>query len=326
MNWQASDEKNFSRNNLEVGKGLWVRLLGNRPLSEISDKDIREAKKKMRKLPETHGKSCSETRDLDALIATTDEKEKRNVERAVAEATLSGGSEAKIECARLNNLIPRIRVETILKHTRSLNRPAKMLVKLGHLDASPFTKHMISNKSAEAMRKSEDKRDRRPWDDRIYKFLATPVFREACDDVGDPMFWAQLMALLGGGREEEILQLSPEDFETTGGIHYYRLHNRPGNSIKSDAGHRLVPVHPELVRLGLIELVELRRRACEPRLFPHLKRGKHKETFTELWTKEFTKYRQANKVYWRGLVFHALRTTFHLALMENLVPATSRGR
>lgn len=134
------------------------------------------------------------------------------------------------------------------------------------------------------------------------------------------MFWAQLMALLGGGREEEILQLSPEDFETTGGIHYYRLHNRPGNSIKSDAGHRLVPVHPELVRLGLIELVELRRRACEPRLFPHLKRGKHKETFTELWTKEFTKYRQANKVYWRGLVFHALRTTFHLALMENLVP------
>lgn len=109
-------------------------------------------RKKIRKLPETHGKSCSETRDLDALIATTDEKEKRNVERAVAEATLSGGSEAKIERARLNNLIPRIRVETILKHTRSLNRPAKMLVKLGHLDASPFTKHMISNKSAEAMR------------------------------------------------------------------------------------------------------------------------------------------------------------------------------
>ena len=309
-----------SKNNMEVGKRLWVALLGNRPIGEIPDEDIRNAKKKMRRLPEAHGKSCSETRDLDVLIEETEGEEKRNVEEAVAAAKRAGGSEAMIERAKLANLIPRIRVETILKHTRALNRLAKMMVKLGMLETSPFPKHMISNKSTDAMRKSEEKRDRRPWDDRVYNFLATPIFRGGCQDVGDPMFWAPLMALLGGGREEEILQLSPEDFETTGGIHYYRLHNMPGNSIKSDAGHRLIPVHPELVRLGLIELVELRRRQGELRLFPHLKRGKHKETFTELWTKEFTRYRQAHKVYWRGLDFHALRTTFHHVLMDNLVP------
>ncbi|CUH40263.1 hypothetical protein JSE7799_02993 [Jannaschia seosinensis] len=295
-----------SKNNMEVGKRLWVGLLGNRPLGEISDADIREAKKKFRRLPETHGKSCSETRDLDVLIAETDAEEKRNIEEAVAAAKRAGGSEAKIERAQLDNLIPRIRVETIVKHTRALNRPAKMMVKLGMLETSPFQKHMITNKSAEAMRKSEETRDRRPWDDRIYKLLAAPVFRGNCDGVGDPMFWAPLMALLGGGREEEILQLSPDDFETTGGIHYYRLRNMPGNSIKSDASERVIPVHPELVRLGLIELVELRRREGEPRLFPHLKRGKHKETFTELFTKEFTRYRQAHKVYWIGLDFHAV--------------------
>lgn len=312
--------KKSSKNNMEVGKRLWINLLGNRPLGEITNEDIREAKKKLRRLPETHGKSCSETRDLDALIAETEAKQKCNIEEAVSKAKNSGGSKAKIERARLENLIPRIRVETILKHTRALNRPAKMLVKLGMIETSPFQKHMISNKSADAMRKSEEKRDRRPWDDRIYKFLDTPVFRGKCDGVGDPMFWTPLMALLGGGREEEILQLAPDDFETTGGIHYYRLHNMPGNSIKSEAGHRLIPVHPELVRLGLIELVELRKRQGEPRLFPHLQRGKHKETFTELFTKEFTKYRQAHKVYWRGLDFHALRTTFHHRLMDNLVP------
>ncbi|PZX18563.1 hypothetical protein LX81_01199 [Palleronia aestuarii] len=309
-----------SKNNMEVGKRIWVSLLGNRLLSEISDEEIRNVKEKLRKIPESHAKSCSETRDLDALVAKTDAEEQRRIEHAVAEATFSGGSPAKIERARLDNLIPRIRVETILKHTRALNRPAKMLVKLGELETSPFQKHMISNRTADAMRRTEEKRDRRPWDDRIYDFLATPVFRGGCDEVGDPMFWAPLMALLGGGREEEILQLSPDDFETDGGIHYYRLHNMPGNSIKSDAGHREIPVHPELVRLGLIELVELRRRQGEPRLSPHLKRGKHKETFTELFTKEFTKYRQTHKVYWRGLDFHALRTTFHHRLMDNLVP------
>lgn len=309
-----------SQNNLKVGKRIWIALLGNRPLCEITDQEIRDAKAKMRRIPETHAKSCSETRDLDALIAETDAEEKRKIEHAVAEATLSGGSPAKIERARLDNLIPRIRVETILKHTRALNRPAKMLVKLGELEVSPFTKHMISNRSAENMRKSEEKRDRRPWDDRIYDFLATPVFRGHTEEVGDPFFWAPLMALLGGGREEEILQLSPDDFEQVDGIHYYRIRNMPGNSVKSEAGTRDVPVHPELVRLGLIELVELRRREKEPRLFPNLKRGKHKETFTELFTKEFTKYRKAHKVYWRGRDFHALRTTFHHRLMDNLVP------
>ncbi len=309
-----------SRNNLEVGKRLWIGLLGNRPISDITDEQIREAKKKLRLIPERHAKSCSETRDLDVLIMETDAEEKRNIERAVAEATLSGGSEAKIERARLDNLTPRIRVETVLKHTRALNRPAKMLVKLGQLESSPFEKHMISNKSAARMRKLEEKRDRRPWDDRLYNLLATPVFRGRSADVGDPMFWSPLMALIGGGREEEILQLSPDDFETSGGIHYYRLRDTAGNSIKSDAGVRVIPVHPELVRLGLIKLVELRRRQGEPRLFPELKRGKHKETFTELFTKEFTKYRQAHGVYWRGLDFHALRTTFHHALMDNRVP------
>ncbi len=309
-----------SKNNLEVGKRLWVSLLGNRPFLEIPDAEIREAKKKMRRLPETHGKSCSETRDLDALIAETDAEEERNIAAAVAAAKRAGGSEASIERARLDNLIPRIRVETILKHTRALNRPAKMLVKLGELETSPFTKHMISSRTENAMRRREETRDRRPWDDRIHDFLATPAFRGGCDEVGDPMFWSPLVALLGGGRAEEILQLAPEDFETEGGIHYYRIHDMPGNSVKSEAGIRSIPVHPELVRLGLIELVELRRHQGEARLFPHLKRGKHKETFTELFTKEFTKYRQTHKVYWRGLDFHALRTTFHHRLMDNLVP------
>ena len=309
-----------SKNNMEVGKRLWIDLLGNRPIHEISDEAIREAKKKLRRLPEKHAKSCSETRELDVLIAQADSEEQHNIEDAVTRAKRDGRSEAIVEQAKLNNLIARIRVETILKHTRALNRPAKMLVKLGSLEASPFAKHMISNKSAEAMRKSEETRDRRPWDDRINQFLATPVFRGELEDFGDPMFWSPLLALLGGGREEEILQLSPDDFETTGGIHFYRLRNMPGNSIKSDAGDRVIPVHPELVRLGLIQLVELRRRQGEPRLFPHLKRGKHKETFTEVFTKEFTKYRQAHNVYWRGQDFHALRTTFHHCLMDNLVP------
>jgi hypothetical protein len=41
---------------MEVGKRLWIDLLGNRPIHEISDEAIREAKKKLRRLPEKHAK------------------------------------------------------------------------------------------------------------------------------------------------------------------------------------------------------------------------------------------------------------------------------
>lgn len=315
-----------SKSNVLTGMRIWVDLLGDKPLWKISDTDIRNAKKILRKLPETHSKSRSDKRDLRTLIADTDAEEKAAIEQAVAEAMLAGGSPAAIERARLNNCKPRIRVETIVKHVRALNRPAKMLVKTGALTASPFSKHMITATVEASMRKSEEARDRRPWDDRIYKFLETPVFRGKVSEPGDPLFWAPLMALLGGGREEEILQLAPDDFETSGGIAYYRLRNMPGNSIKSESGERLVPVHRELVRLGLLKLVDLRRKQGEPRLFPYLKRGKNKETFTELFSKEFTKYRDTHKVYWRGLDFHALRTTFHHQLMDNLVPGYVKRR
>ncbi|WP_156477519.1 hypothetical protein [Falsihalocynthiibacter arcticus] len=75
-----------------------------------------------------------------------------------------------------------------------------------------------------------------------------------------------------------------------------------------------------------MELVALRRQEGEPRLFPELERGKTKETYSELFTKEFTKYRQKNNVYWRGLDFHALRTTVHHQLMDNGVPGYAKRR
>lgn len=324
----ASGEKwgRSTGNNMEVGKRLWVSLLGNRPIGEIPATDVKRVKALLPRIPATHGKSCNEIRDIEKLVEDTDAAEARQIERAVAEATLAGGSPAKIERARLDAQIPRLRVESLLKHVRALNRPAKMLVKLGILETSPFDRHMISNKSADAMRKMEEKRDRRPWDDRIFNFLATPVFRGASAEVGDPLFWAPLLALLGSGREEEILQLSPSDFESTDGIQYYRLRRCSGQSVKSDAGIRLIPVHPELIRLGLMRLVELRRREGEPRLFPHLQRGKHKETFTEIFTKKFTTYRKKHNVYWLGLDFHALRTTFHHRLMDNRTPGYIKRR
>lgn len=49
---------------------------------------------------------------------------------------------------------------------------------------------------------------------------------------------------------------------------------RGGQSLKSSAGRRVVQVHKNLIELGLLERVTLRKRVGEPRLFPWIARSK----------------------------------------------------
>ena len=43
--------------------------------------------------------------------------------------------------------------------------------------------------------------------------------------------------------------------------------------MKSEAGQRVVPVHPELVRIGFLDYVAAMKKASERKLFPDLRRG-----------------------------------------------------
>lgn len=84
--------------------------------------------------------------------------------------------------------------------------------------------------------------------------------------------WAALIGLYTGGRVSEIAQLYLSDFVEEQGIHCMRITtDSDGQSLKTAASRRLVPIHPDLVALGLIERVERLRRAEEERLFPEMR-------------------------------------------------------
>ena len=79
---------------------------------------------------------------------------------------------------------------------------------------------------------------------------------------------------------------------------------------------RTLPVHPQMIELGLLKLVEMRRREGRIRLFPHLRRGMQKGTFSANFTKCFGYYRRTNGRYWTGLEFPALRRASHNDLLS----------
>jgi hypothetical protein len=299
---------------------FWPELLGNPVFEDALTGDIRDALTILRRLPNMHGKVPEQLvedgyRDL---IERMDEKEIKDA--AALKARLRAASmpsAAQVEAADIETLVPRISVTTYLKHARVMSAVGRMLLAMNLIDENPFQVCSVSKADESRLRSQEGEKTRIAWDDRIYDLFRTEVFQGKTDEVGDPLFWAPLIARFAGPRMEEILQLSPKDFGQNKGINYMCIKHSEANTLKSSSAERRIPVHPTLVELGLMKLVSLRLKQGEPRLFPHLTRGKAKETFGGNFTKTFTYYRQTRDVYWEGLDFHALRTTFHCDLLND---------
>lgn len=86
-------------------------------------------------------------------------------------------------------------------------------------------------------------------------------------------FWCALIALYTGMRENEICQLKVTDIGTTEkGTHY--IDNNAvdeDKSLKNPNSRRLIPIHPELISIGLLKHVENMKSKGEVNLFPDLR-------------------------------------------------------
>jgi integrase len=123
--------------------------------------------------------------------------------------------------------------------------------------------------------------------------------------------WVALMALYTGMRLEEIAQLTTADVREEGinGGRFWcvDVHNGGQNNLKNEASARLIPVHSELDRLGLLAYVEAL--PAGP-LFPGLKRRASKGNKVGARVGElFRKRLVALGLKRDGLCFHSFRHT-----------------
>ncbi|URX62064.1 site-specific integrase [Luteibacter anthropi] len=80
------------------------------------------------------------------------------------------------------------------------------------------------------------------------------------------------MGLFMGARVSEVGQLALDDFMEVEGIPCVRITDEgEGQSTKNDFSNRVIPVHPELIRMGLLKRVERLRAKGETQLFPKVK-------------------------------------------------------
>lgn len=299
-----------------LARAFWPACFGDDPIDEITVDDVNDALNLLWGVPANHGRSERDRGEytLIELIERADAEEAR-LERDIEAAKARGATAEEIDKMRLVNTKPRISVTTYINHGRVLGNVGKMLMDMQLIDRNPFAICCWTNDEEKKLKKREGGRKRQAWDDRIYKLLGSRIFQEPLEDIGEPLFWAPLIARHQGMRMEEILQLGPDDFGTDKGIPTLTIQHTIVNGVKTLSSARTLPVHPQLVELGLLKLVELRKKACHIRLFPFLNRGKQKGTFSANFSKTFAYYRKTNECYWPGLDFHALRTTFHHDLL-----------
>lgn len=132
---------------------------------------------------------------------------------------------------------------------------------------------------------------------------------------GEAAKWLPLIALFSGARMEEIGQALVADVKEENGVHYLHINtlvNQAGKRVKNRSSRRKLPLHPELVRCGLLAYVDEQRKNDGDRLFPDLRPSASGQV-TGNWSKWWARYTDDIGITDPRKVFHSFRHTFKRA-------------
>lgn len=139
-------------------------------------------------------------------------------------------------------------------------------------------------------------------------------------------FWLPLIGLFTGARINEIAQIYLDDFLIIDGCHVLKICNdQPDQSLKSPAAKRIIPLHPSLINIGLIDYIEdVKKLPNAKRLFPYLPFGR--DGYGALPSKAFARYLRKINVIDGKKVFHSLRKTMNNRLKELGISEETRSQ
>lgn len=192
----------------------------------------------------------------------------------------------------------------------------------GLVETNPVTASRIHKRlgSGKAKRRLDDNRGY-SWNELVSLFSHTDFqqLRHAEGRPGSAVFWIPLMAAYTGARREELAQLYIEDVhQHESGSWFIRIiDDRPDKSVKTDSSRREIPVHPDLIALGLLTLVQ--GRTPGTRVFPQL--VKVSDGFAGIVSKSWRPITQRCGVYQPGRnPLHAFRHSFKTLAREHGIP------
>ena len=268
---------------------LWVELIGDWPVSDYTGTDAGRFRDLLLRLPASHGKGGRI--DAKAAVAEADRKQ-------VASGTP----------------VTRLSMKTAKRHFSTLSQLWAWLKPRSYVGDNIFRGFTFAGTKS-------NRRQRDDWSaEDLQKLLRCSWIRENSDSARR---WVPLIALFSGLRLEEICRLRPfEDIGDIEGVPVFRVQTQPdGWTPKSEAGERVVPVHPVLQAIGLLDLVARRRAAEDGRLFPELRPSGPDGKLSADFSRRFGKLKDSLGVA-RTTTFHSFRHSVSTVLRNTETPET----
>jgi len=128
------------------------------------------------------------------------------------------------------------------------------------------------------------------------------------------LFWIPLIALYSGMRAGEIVGLERQDICREDGVWCFRVRPNSHRDVKSFCSNRSVPVHPLLLKMGLLDAIERQEFGLQQSIWPSLPtRGEIcSAAFTRIWSQ----YKRDSGIDDVHKTFHSFRHTFIHALAD----------
>jgi len=133
--------------------------------------------------------------------------------------------------------------------------------------------------------------------------------------IRDGKFWVPLIGLLSGMRMSEIIQMRVSDIKEQDNVSYFNVTDDASfQSLKTKSSKRVVPVHPNLIRIGFLDHVaRINIQQPDQRIFEEMKPSK-KGSFSHNFSKAFSRYLIDIGAKTEKTAFHSFRHNFTDAL------------
>jgi integrase len=248
-----------SRAEAEAIYNLFLRIVGDRDVRTLDHRVVVEYREILRKLPSNMNKSpLYRGKTISELLAM-------KVEKPLSETSVN-------------------------KHITLVGAFLKWAVRQSHIEANYIEGLTIARKAA----KESEEREAYSSDD-IGKLLASPLYVDTSRARGSYQkhpehYWIPLIGLFSGMRLNEICQLHVEDIEEIDGVFCFSINAEGTKRLKNLSSRRVVPIHPELIRLGLVRYVSRVRGEGASRFWMNLegKRDGHGQDMSK-WYQRFNR-------------------------------------
>jgi len=149
-------------------------------------------------------------------------------------------------------------ITSVNKHLTRLHSLMSYCIQEGYRSDNPVDGLRVKQKRrADEERKAYDREDLKRITENLPQDKETPE-----------RYWVPLIGMYSGMRLDEICQLYTEDVREVDGVWCFDVNDSNDKKVKNLSSKRLVPVHPHLVSLGLLDYV----RGCKgERLWMNLK-------------------------------------------------------